>query len=83
MSVITNRFANKDLSESHANIVSLEAMTPDAIAAELTRQIDVCESRHMLSGTLVALDDAYVCQGHDAFSGMVDDAAMLWGCKSV
>ncbi|MGD6643735.1 hypothetical protein VWY68_00815 [Xanthomonas citri pv. citri] len=83
MSVITNRFANKDLPESHANIVSLEAMTPDAIAAELTRQIDVCESRHMLSGTLVALDDAYVCQGHDAFSGMVDDAAMLWGCKSV
>ncbi|MXV34524.1 MULTISPECIES: hypothetical protein [unclassified Xanthomonas] len=83
MSVITNRFANKDLSSSHANIVSLETMTPEAIAAELSRQIDVCESRKMLSGPLAALDNAYVCQGPDAFSAMVDDAAVLWGADQV
>ncbi|MBV6882925.1 hypothetical protein [Xanthomonas euvesicatoria] len=83
MSVITNRFANKDLSSSHANIVSLETMTPEAIAAELSRQIDVCESRQMLSGPLAALDNAYVCQGPDAFSAMVDDAAMLWSATQV
>lgn len=83
MSVITNRFANKDLSSSHANIVSLETMTPEAIAAELSRQIDVCESRQMLSGRLAALDNAYVCQGRDAFSGMVDEAAILWGANQV
>ncbi|CCF67380.1 hypothetical protein KOJCDNHJ_04304 [Xanthomonas citri pv. punicae] len=83
MSVITNQFANKDLSASHANIVSLETMTPEAIAAELSRQIDVCESRQMLSGPLAALDNAYVCQGRDAFSAMVDDAAILWGANQV
>ena len=37
--VLTNRYAEKDLSTWHPNISSLRAMTPEALAADLA---DVC-----------------------------------------
>ena len=83
MSVITNRFANKDLSASHDNIASLEAMTPESIALELGRQIDICESRNMHAGPLLEAHDVYLGESQDAFSDMIRSVAALWGCKPV
>ena len=37
---ITNSYANKDLSKSHDNIVSLDFLTPDTVASELVKMTE-------------------------------------------
>lgn len=47
MSTITNRFANKDLSQWFANVISLEHASPDALGAALQQEITRWESAQM------------------------------------
>lgn len=47
MSTITNRFANKDLGQWFANVVSLEQASPEAIAAALRQEVDRWENAQM------------------------------------
>ncbi len=47
MGVVTNTYANKDLSLTHPNIRSLDAMTPEAISSALVSQCNEWEARGM------------------------------------
>lgn len=63
MSVLTNRYDNKRLDETEANIHSLESMTPEAICADLSALVDACEARGMMAAPVAAADHPLLGQG--------------------
>lgn len=78
MGVVTNRYDNKRLDETTANIVSLESMTPEAICAALTAQVDACERRQMMPGPIAGLDHLLLRVGSfDKIAEDVIDALRL------
>ncbi|WP_343237725.1 hypothetical protein [Stenotrophomonas sp. ISL-67] len=52
MRVITNQYGNKNLEQTTRNVVSLDAMTPEAICAALIAQVDASEKEGMAPGAL-------------------------------
>lgn len=66
MEVVTNRFANKDLTPFAPTIRSAGEMTPEAIAAALSSACDAWESRAMSPGWIMPADHAFL--GEQAFS---------------
>lgn len=63
MSVLTNRYDNKRLDETTANIHSLESMTPEAICAGLCALVDACEAREMAAGPVAGAGHPLLAQG--------------------
>lgn len=78
MGVITNRYDNKHLDQTTENIVSLESMTPEAICAALTAQVDACERRQMAPGAIAGPDHPLLQAGSfDKIAEVVMDALRL------
>ncbi|MNV97528.1 hypothetical protein D3C71_1926580 [compost metagenome] len=77
MGVVTNRYDNKRLDETMANVVSLDAMTPEAICRALMGQVDLCEARGMHPGVIAGEDDPLLQVG--SFDRVADDAAAALG----
>lgn len=71
MGVVTNRYDNKQLDETTANVVSLESMTPEAICATLTDLVDVCEARGMMPGDIAGADHPLMQVG--SFNRIAED----------
>lgn len=63
MDVLTNRYDNKRLDETVANVHSLESMTPEAICAGLSALVEACETREMASATLAGADHSLMTEG--------------------
>lgn len=63
MDVLTNRYDNKRLDETVANIHSLESMTPEAICVGLSALVDACEIRAMASAPMAGVDHPLMAQG--------------------
>lgn len=63
MSVLTNRYDNKRLDETTANIHSLESMTPEAICEGLRALVDACEAREMAAGSVAGEGHPLLAQG--------------------
>ncbi|WP_372486453.1 hypothetical protein AB9H29_02465 [Stenotrophomonas sepilia] len=78
MGVVTNRYDNKRLDETTENIVSLESMTPEAICAALMAQVDACERRQMMPGSIACLEHPLLRAGSfDRIAEDVMDALRL------
>jgi hypothetical protein len=76
MGVVTNRFANKDLTEFSPNIHSAEQFSPEAIAAAIAREVAAWEGRQMQQASLMATDHAFLAEG--GFGEIAEQIAMLW-----
>jgi hypothetical protein len=63
MSVLTNRYDNKRLDETVANIQSLDSMTPEAICAGLRALVDACEARGMAAAPVAGVDHPLLADG--------------------
>jgi hypothetical protein len=63
MSVLTNRYDNKRLDETVANVHSLASMTPEAICAGLSALVDACEARGMMAAPVASQDHPLLAQG--------------------
>lgn len=63
MEVLTNRYDNKRLDETTANIHSLESMTPEAICAGLHALVDAFEARGMLAAPVAGVDHPLMAHG--------------------
>ena len=79
MSVLTNRYANKDLAESVDNVFTIEEMTPEAICAGLTKLIDGFEARDMCANGLLAEGASLLRVG--GLAGTADRVATAWGLR--
>lgn len=77
MQVVTNRYDNKRLDVTTPNVVSLEAMTPEAICSALLEQVDLCEKRDMLPGMIAGKSDALLQAG--SFDRVADDVVSVLG----
>lgn len=77
MSVLTNRYANKDLGASMPNVLSLDEMSPEAISAGLTRLMDVFEARGMMANPV--LDEGASLLHSGGLAAAAADAARAWG----
>jgi len=78
MGVVTNRYDNKRLDETMANVVSLESMTPESISAALTAQIDAYEARGMMPGDIAGVDHPLLQAGSfNRVADVVVDALRL------
>ncbi len=71
MGVVTNRYDNKRLDETTENIVSLESMTPEAICTALMAQVDACERRQMMPGSIACLEHPLLRAG--SFDRIAED----------
>ncbi|QBG87095.1 hypothetical protein EYC56_19730 [Xanthomonas oryzae] len=71
MAVVTNRYENKHLDETMDNIFSLPTMTPEEICVALTAQVDACEQRAMLPGTIA--DETHALLQAGSFDRVADD----------
>jgi O-antigen biosynthesis protein len=81
MSTITNTFANKNLSRSFANVVSLDRTSPTAIAAALKAEVDRWESAAMAQRWAVPTEHAFLGddRGFDAAAAQITEwAARAW-----
>lgn len=58
--VVTNAFANKDLSKQLANVRSCEHFSPEAIAVALAVEIDAWEARGMKPAAVMPADDPFL-----------------------
>jgi hypothetical protein len=63
MSVVTNAFANKDLSARMANVRSCAGFSPEAIADALTAEVDAWEARGMRPAVVMKADDPFLESG--------------------
>lgn len=63
MGVVTNAFANKDLSESVANVRSFESFSPEALADALFAEVDSWEARGMSPACVIQDGDPFLGQG--------------------
>lgn len=63
MSVVTNRFANKDLSSFSPNIRSAEQFSPEAIADAIAREVAAWEERQMTSPNPIDVDHPFLAEG--------------------
>ena len=78
MGVVTNRYDNKRLDETMANVVSLESMTPESISAALTAQVDAYEARGMMPGDIAGVDHPLLQAGSfNRVADVVVDALRL------
>lgn len=77
MSVLTNRYANKDLSASTDNAHVIAQMTPEAICAGLTGLVDDFEARGRLAGTILGGDAPLLRQG--GLAEAAGEVVSLWG----
>lgn len=80
MGVVTNRYDNKRLDETTANVVSLDAMTPEAICDALIELVDLCEARDLRPGVIASMDDALLQVG--SFDRVADEAASALGLST-
>lgn len=80
MGVVTNRYDNKRLDETTANVVSLDAMTPEAICDALIALVDLCEARDLRPGVIASMDDALLQVG--SFDRVADEAASALGLST-
>ncbi|MEO7066643.1 MAG: hypothetical protein ABI114_07025 [Rhodanobacter sp.] len=63
MGVVTNGFANKDMSNFSPNIRSVPQFTPEAIAAAIAQEVAEWEQRQMLPLDPMARDHAFLAKG--------------------
>ncbi|KRG50910.1 hypothetical protein ARC23_10890 [Stenotrophomonas beteli] len=66
MEVLTNRYDNKRLDQTVANVHSLDSMTPEAICAGLVALVDAFEQRGMMQSAVAGSDHALLGQGEFA-----------------
>ncbi|MFI8717305.1 hypothetical protein ACIGHF_05380 [Stenotrophomonas sp. NPDC077464] len=71
MRVVTNRYDNKRLDDTTPNVVSLDAMTPEAICSALVAQVDACEGQGMAAGTIAG--EAHPLLQPGSFDRVADD----------
>jgi hypothetical protein len=64
MSVITNKFANKDLSDFSSNIHSFTEFSPESIAQAIASQVAAWEGRQMLPSQILSEDHAFLAAEH-------------------
>lgn len=60
MGVVTNAFANKDLSKGVMNVRSCECFSPESIGAALTAEVDAWEARDMRPLAVIQADDPFM-----------------------
>jgi hypothetical protein len=75
MGVVTNRFANKDLSSFSANIRSIESFTPEAIADLVKQEVRAWTAREMLPARIFPIDHSFLVESH--FDGIAEQAMRL------
>jgi hypothetical protein len=63
MGVVTNMFANKDLSKHMANVRSCSRFSPEAIAQALTAEVDAWEARGMMPASVMGEGDSFLKSG--------------------
>lgn len=63
MGVVTNAFANKDLSRKIANVRSCTRFSPESIADALSVEIDIWEAREMRPAGVMQADDPFLESG--------------------
>lgn len=63
MGVVTNAFANKDLSARMTNVRSCAGFSPEAIADALTAEVDAWEARGMRPAGVMKADDPFLDSG--------------------
>lgn len=76
MLVLTNGYANKDLSTMFDNVYSLHQITPEDIASGLVRLVDTFEARGMLPGEILGEDAPFLAT--NGLARAADCVARLW-----
>jgi len=75
MSVVTNRFANKDLASFSPNIYHVDQFSPEVIAAGIAREVAAWEGRQMQHTSLMAVSHAFLAEG--GFDELAEQIATL------
>ena len=81
MGVVTNRFANKNLSHFSENISCPESFTPESFAELLRQEVAAWELRQMKPASIMGAAHPFLSENH--FDALADHVAKFWADAGV